>query len=315
MIIKLLCAAVAGGLIGAAELVARYRDRPGQAALSPSGLVYVFVNAVAALVALVVVVTAGFRFGLPAAAPAAGLSVVQVLTAGFGSAALLRASVAFVHDRGITMGPVSLLYALLTVVDAAMARKRALARLSGNELDGLSFARDHAALAQLACHALPRFDLAEARRLGELAADLRSRDDLTDADKLDCFGLELAWLVGDRALAKAADRLRARPEPANGQPEQEGWWHATAGRAGAAGWADDERRRPAEARPAPMAAAPARPRAGGPARQARPATWADGDRRSLLDTREDVRRAAEPSGPRPAGAGGTPPLRRSRPVT
>ncbi|HEX6469720.1 MAG TPA: hypothetical protein VF069_11545 [Streptosporangiaceae bacterium] len=314
MIIKLLCAAVIGGLIGAAELVARYRDRPGEAALSPSGLVYVSVNAVAALVALVVVVTAGFRFGLPAVAPAAGLSVVQVVTAGLGSAAVLRASVTVVHDRGITMGPISLLHALLTIVDAAMARKRALARLSGDELDGLSFARDHVALAQLACHALPRFDLAEARRLGELAADLRSRDDLTDADKLDCFGLELAWLVGDRALAKAADRLRARPEPADESREPGEWWHATAGRYGSAAWADDERRRPAEARPGPRAAA-ALPRGSGPARQAGPAGRADGERRSLLDTREDVRRPAVPAEPRPGGAGGTRPVRRSRSVS
>jgi hypothetical protein len=219
MIIKLLCAAILGGLIGGAELVACYRDRPGQALLSPSGLMYIFVNAVAALITLVAAETAGFQFGLPDTAPAVSLYVVQVVTAGLGSAALMRTSFTLAQDRGITMGPISLLHGMLKVVDAAMARKRALSRLSGNELEGLSFARDHAALAQLACHALPRFDLAEAQRLGELAADLRARDDLTDADKLDCFGLELSWLVGECALAKAAARLRSRPDLAEEAPE------------------------------------------------------------------------------------------------
>jgi hypothetical protein len=211
MIITLLCAALLGGVIGAAELVTCYRDRPGQAVLSPSGLIYIFLNATAAVAALVAVETFGFRFGLPETMSSVSIHVVQVMTAALGSAALFRSSFTLAQDRGITMGPISLLHGILKIVDGAMNRKRALSRLSGNELDGLSFARDHAALAELCCHALPRFDLAEAQRLGELAADLRACDDLTDADKLDCFGLELSRLVGERALGKAATRLRDRP--------------------------------------------------------------------------------------------------------
>jgi hypothetical protein len=323
MIIKLLCAAMLGGLVGGAELVACYRDRPGQAVLSPSGLMYVFVNAVAALIALVAIETARFQFGLPDDAPAVSLYVVQVVTAGLGSAALFRTSFTLVQDRGISMGPISLLHGVLKIVDGAMARKRALSRLSGNELEGLSFVRDHAALAQLACHALPTFDLAEAQRLGELAADLRSRADLTDADKLDCFGLELSWLVGDRALAKAADRLRARPEPEEEPGESrdpQEWWLA------------EEQARPADPRPAPMhagqptvrgslaretrmAAPGGRP---GPAEEAGGAGWpgrpsAGTAERSVLETRADMRRPAEAAEPRPAKsshAGRT--LRRSR---
>jgi hypothetical protein len=132
------------------------------------------------------------------------------------------------QDKGVSIGPILLLSSLLKIVDAAMDRKRALSRLSTNDLHGLSFANDHAALAELCSHAIWRYDLAEAQRLGELAADLRARDDLTDADKLDCFGLELTRLVGERALRKAADRLRDRPTveevPATVEevPEEEG---------------------------------------------------------------------------------------------
>jgi hypothetical protein len=290
MIVTLVCAAILGGVVGGAELVARYRDRPGQAVLSPSGLMYVFVNAVAALIALVAIETAGFQFGLPDDAPLVSLYVVQVVTAGLGSAALLRTSFTLAQDRGISMGPISLLHGLLKIVDGAMARKRALSRLSGNELEDLSFARDHAALAQLACHALPRFDLAEAQRLGELAADLLARADLTDADKLDCFGLELSWLVGERALAKAADRLRARPEPGDDEPrDAQEWWRA------------EEPRRPVEAPPAAMHAGRARARAS-LAKQTRPPAPEAAAERSVLETRADLRRPAAAAEPRPASS-------------
>jgi hypothetical protein len=329
MIINLLCAAILGGLVGGAELVARYRDRPGQAVLSPSGLMYVFVNAVAALITLVAIDAAGFQFGLPDSAPLVSLYVVQVVTAGLGSAALFRTSFTLAQDRGISMGPISLLHGVLKIVDAAMARKRALSRLSGNELEGLYFVRDHAALAQLACHALPQFDLAEAQRLGELAADLRARDDLTDADKLDCFGLELSWLVGERALAKAADRLRSRPDPA-GEPHDAHEEHAgqAAPEVSAAAretaevqqvqqvqglreWWREEQRPPAEPRPAPTPAPAGQPAAmpGGQPAAPRPRL-----RGSLArETRADIRRTPEPAEPRPAAAPqAARPLRRSR---
>jgi hypothetical protein len=221
MIVTLLCAAVLGGMIGGAELVARYRDKPAGAVLAPSGLLYVAVNATAAVIALVATQTAGWRFGLPVDAQPVSVSVVQVMAAVLGAAALLRTSFTLAHDRTVSIGPIAVLHGLLKIVDAALERKRALGRLSHDDLAGLSFVRDHAALTELCCHALADFDLAEAQRLGELACDLRLREDLTDADKLDCFGLELNRLVGERALRKAAERLRARPgeeaEPA-GEP-------------------------------------------------------------------------------------------------
>jgi hypothetical protein len=211
MVTRMLVAALLGAVIGGAELVGRYQDRPGAALLSPSGLLYVAVNATGSTLALIAAEALGWTFVLPAGSPEVGAEVAQVMAAAVGSAALLRSSFMIAQDKGVSIGPVLLLSGLLKIVDAAMDRKRALSRLSGNDLHGLSFARDHAALVELCSHALRRYDLAEAQRLGELAADLQSRDDLTDADKLDCFGLELSRLVGDRALRKAADRLRDRP--------------------------------------------------------------------------------------------------------
>ncbi|MFD0538527.1 hypothetical protein ACFQY7_37205 [Actinomadura luteofluorescens] len=115
------------------------------------------------------------------------------------------------QGRGAGTGPIALLNGILRLADGELERKRALSRLSHDDLVGLSFERDHAALAELCCHLMREFDLAEAQRLGGLAAELSGRDDLTDADKLDCWGLELTRLVGERALRQAARRLRDRP--------------------------------------------------------------------------------------------------------
>jgi hypothetical protein len=220
VITRLFFAALLGAVIGGAELAACYRDRPATAVLSPSGLMYVLVNAAASVIALIAVETVGWRFGLPAFAPPASLYFVQVMAAGLGAAALFRMSFTLAQDRNISLGPIAVLHGMLKIVDGALERKRALSRLSHNDLAGLSFIRDHAALTELCCHALRRFELAEAQRLGELASDLRAREDLTDADKLDCFGLELTRLVGERALRKAADRLRDRPQTDDEPPER-----------------------------------------------------------------------------------------------
>jgi hypothetical protein len=212
MVARMLFAALLGALIGGAELVGRYQDKPAAAVFSPSGLLYIAVNASASTAALITAEAMGWGFALPDGAPPVGASVAQVMAAAVGSAAIFRSSFMIAQDKGVSIGPILLLSSLLKIVDAAMDRKRALSRLSTNALAGLSFANDHAALAELCSHAIRRYELAEAQRLGELAADLRSRDDLTDADKLDCFGLELSRLVGERALRKAAERLRDRPE-------------------------------------------------------------------------------------------------------
>jgi hypothetical protein len=222
MTTEMLFAALIGGAIGLAELVARYRDKPLSALLSPGGLLFVFVNASASIVALIAVIAAGWTFGLPDDTPPSSLMAVRVIVAGLGSAAVLRMSFAPAQSRSAGTGPVSVLNGILRIADAELERKRALSRLSHNDLSGLSFERDHAALAELCCHLMREFDLSEAQRLGGLAAELSHRDDLTDADKLDCWGLELTRLVGERALRQAARRLRDRPrdEPRPTAPEE-----------------------------------------------------------------------------------------------
>src|SRR5690606_11526326 len=130
MTIEMLLAALIGGAIGLAELVARYRDKPVTALVSPGGLLFVFVSASAAIVALVAVTASGWTFGLPPTTPPARLAVIQVMTAGVGSAALLRMSFGPAHSRSTGTGPVALLNGILRLADGELERKRALSRLS-----------------------------------------------------------------------------------------------------------------------------------------------------------------------------------------
>ena len=123
MTIEMLLAAVIGGAIGLAELVARYRDKPVGALLSPGGLLFIFVNASASIVALIAVTAAGWTFGLPPATPPASLMVVRVIAAGIGSAAILRMSFAPAHSKAAGTGPITLLKALFsTMMEAHDAR-------------------------------------------------------------------------------------------------------------------------------------------------------------------------------------------------
>ena len=81
-------AAIMGVLLAIAELVARYRDDPAAAVFSTPAAVYVLVNAGASAGALYLLHVFNWTFGLTGTP----LVVTQVLTAGFGSAALFRSS-------------------------------------------------------------------------------------------------------------------------------------------------------------------------------------------------------------------------------
>jgi hypothetical protein len=212
IVLQLLLAGVLGGVVGATELGARYRDDPAAALRTLPGLLYAVVNAMAAVAALVIVKAFGWTFGLGSDASSLQVDVVQILVAGVGSAALFRSSLFTVRqgDQEIAIGPSALLTGLLGLVDRAVDRRRALERLKRDDLAGLSFDRDHVALTELCTGALQNLDKADAQALGELAARLKDQPDLSDPAKLDCFALKLLTLVGPKAVQAAAQRLRER---------------------------------------------------------------------------------------------------------
>ena len=197
-------------VVAGIELASRFRDAPMRVLWSAPGGFYLLVNAGLAAGALGLAHLLGWSFGLPQGSSPSTTAVVRGLAAGFGAAVLIRSSLFTVRidDKDVGLGPGAAVTALLTVVERAVDRHRAVERLQLRLLDGLTFAEDGPALVELSANALQIADLEEADRLGVLAADLVARNDLSDAVRMDRLGLALVKLTGERALAAAAGRLR-----------------------------------------------------------------------------------------------------------
>jgi len=125
-------AATLGALVGATELLSRYRDAPLRAVLSMPAVTYLAVNASASIAALALSNGFGWNFGLESGADDDAIEWTRVAVAGFGAAALFRSSL-FVRRVGtddVDVGPSSALKILLEVTDEAVDRGRGSAILS-----------------------------------------------------------------------------------------------------------------------------------------------------------------------------------------
>lgn len=200
-----------GALLAVAELVVRYRDDPAAAVLSLPAAVYVGVNATAAGVALYLIHVFGWTFG--AGGPT--LQPIQVLAAGFGSAALFRSAVFIVPvgDQLIGIGPQEILNVILAAADRAVDRRRALIRATraAQIMKNLSF-KDNADSILAYCLATmqnvrPEEAGAVKAKITKLRYD-KEFFDMRDTIKAYILGLELLTLVGDRVLTRAVEELR-----------------------------------------------------------------------------------------------------------
>ncbi len=219
-------ACVLGGLLAIAELVARYRDDPAAAVFSWPAAVYVGVNATAGGVALDLIHVFGWTLG----AKSSAREVVQVLTAGLGSAALFRSSLFNVTagDRVIGIGPSEILNVILGAADRAVDRQRALIRATRAAVIMRDLPFDTSADAILAyCVAtMQNVTPDEAREVEAKISALRDpkNDGVHDTVKSYILGLSLLSLVGDHVLTKATEQLRevlgpAQPPAALPEPE------------------------------------------------------------------------------------------------
>jgi hypothetical protein len=200
-----------GALLAVAELVARYRDDPAAAVLSLPAAVYVGVNAAAAGVALYLIHIFGWTFGSGGSAR----QPIQVLAAGFGSAALFRSSVFIVPagDRLIGIGPQEILNVILGAADRAVDRRRALIRATraAQIMHDLPFEDGADSLFAYCIATMQNLRPEEAGAVKAKISRLRHDDDYRDIDdtiKAYILGLELLTLVGDRVLTGATEQLK-----------------------------------------------------------------------------------------------------------
>jgi len=198
-----------GGLVGAAELVARYRDAPARAIRSQPALFYVTVNAAAAAAALGLVRAFDWQFGMEGAEE---VRWTQVLVAGFGAMALFRSSLFVVRagDQDVAVGPQSVLQIILTAADRSVDRLRggARARRVASIMQGVSYDLAKDALPVLCLALMQNVPAEEQKALGLSLGALEQNTNIGPAAKILPLGLALMNVVGEDVLAGAVDTLR-----------------------------------------------------------------------------------------------------------
>lgn len=202
-----LAAAALGALVGAGEIVSRYRDAPRKALETAPAAVYLLVNLSASVAALAAVRLGGVDFGI---AGKALVRWVQVVAAGLGSMALLRTSF-FTARRGgqdFQVGPGGFLQILLDAADRSVDRSRARDRseLITELMGEISFARAHVALPAYCLALMQNLAHEEQESLARQIAELR-RSPTDDRTKAKILGLTLMNFVGRDVLIEAIEAL------------------------------------------------------------------------------------------------------------
>jgi hypothetical protein len=222
-------AGLLGAAVGTAELLSRYRDAPSFVVLSPPGIGYVAINAVAALAAMGIILAFNWKFGATGNAAAA----TQVLVAGFGSMALFRSSLLTVKagNDDVGIGPSSVLSIMMAAADRSADRLRAADRAGRVRelMKDVSYARASDSLPTVTFALMQNLSPADVAALKRDLDGLKREKPLPDSTKAILLGLKLTDLVSTGVLKAAIDTLAGSclidgsstpVEPReNGQPE------------------------------------------------------------------------------------------------
>lgn len=198
-------AAILGAIVGASELVSRYRDEPTQALASRAGLSYMALNAL---------VSAGV-YGLVASYPnevfpaLADDQLATAILAGFGAMVILRSKFFTLRtDKGedIPVGPDAAISAFLNAADRGVDRHRANQRL---RVVSRVASENHQATSALAIKEYVQVQLAAFQNLStaEKAALLEMIEEIYQTDYPDqlklqglCYGL--LGIAGEKTFSE-----------------------------------------------------------------------------------------------------------------
>ncbi|WP_243719047.1 hypothetical protein [Actinomadura sp. KC06] len=196
-------------LVGIAELVSRYRDRPTTLVRVPSTWAYVLINGAAGAGSLLALHTFDWRFGVQSPDVVAA---TQVLVASFGSMMVFRSAIFTVRvgDEDVAVGPSTLLTALLAAADRGVDRMQAKTRAheAGEIMRGVSFAKSRLALPTY-CLGLLQNVSAEDQADLRTAVDALAGSEMTDGQMALNLGLLLMNVAGPDVLRSAVETLRA----------------------------------------------------------------------------------------------------------
>jgi hypothetical protein len=207
---------VLGALVGAGELVSRFRDEPTRAIASVPGGLYMAVNGLASAAALVALWVFGWD---PVPDSPDQTRLLQIFAAGFGAMAVFRSALFTVRigSTDVGVGPVAFLQIMLAAIDRAVDRKRARERAERvlAIMDGLRFADLFLSLPAFAFALLQNLSSEEKAAITEQVSKLRDAQMPEEAKVLN-LGLLLMNYVGEGVLKEAVKALRKQlglPEP------------------------------------------------------------------------------------------------------
>ncbi|MFC9974740.1 hypothetical protein ACFVH6_27940 [Spirillospora sp. NPDC127200] len=194
-------------LVGIAELVSRYRDRPTTLVRVPSTWAYVLINGAAGAGSLLLLHTFDWKFGVQSPEVS---GATQVLVASLGSMMVFRSAVFTVRvgDEDVAVGPSTLLTSLLAAADRGVDRMQARtrARETGEIMKGVSFERARLALPTY-CLGLLQNVSAEDQADLRTAVDALAGSEMTDTQMAYNLGLLLMNVAGPDVLRVAVETM------------------------------------------------------------------------------------------------------------
>ena len=217
-ILEWLAVGMIGAAVGAVELISRYKDEPDNALNSWPAVFYLLINALASAGALGLIRVFNWDFGVSEAG-AAGWT--QVILAGFGAMAILRASLFTVKvgAESVPIGPSRFLEALLIAVDQGVDRKRAQGRSAvvSKVMKEISFEKAYLALPTYCLALMQNLPQAEQEQLARKVTLIRNAK-MSPRIKSLLLGLALMNKVGEGVLKAAVEHLGEDLKPASPNP-------------------------------------------------------------------------------------------------
>lgn len=200
-----------GGLLGACELLSRYRDEPWRAIANLSALGYVFVNVAASLLALLLVNVWKPTFGIDPQSDATKLHIVWILVAGLGAMAFFRSSIFTfrVGENDVPLGPSLIMQVLLDVTDRAVDRGRAGPRgvLVTEVMEGVDFSLASLSLPAYCFALMQNVSKDEQSAIAQQVTALATPN-IPNEVKTYLLGLVLVNVVGESVLRAAVKSLK-----------------------------------------------------------------------------------------------------------
>ncbi|HTX38135.1 MAG TPA: hypothetical protein VME43_24060 [Bryobacteraceae bacterium] len=203
-------AAVLGGVVGASELISRYKDNPWGAIEGWPAIAYIAINSAASAGALHLIRANGW-FG-----PARW---TQILMAGISAMAFFRSSLFVVRagDRDVGVGPNGFLQIYLAAADRGVDRKRAAARADAvaKAMKGVDYDKAKGVLPQYCLALMQNVPGEDQQSLVQALKDLEGGPAPPSVRVL-LLGLELINVVGVDVLTTAVkslgEQIRSLPE-------------------------------------------------------------------------------------------------------